>query len=304
MLVLIGGDGFLGRHLRAALAAQGRPGATIVSRRNLAPAYGGETTLTPDAYPQAMASARGPCTIVYLASTSVPATNAHEPWREFESNVVPLFRYLDPAARDGLDVKVIFLSSGGTVYGNTGIAGPVPETTPLAPISPYGLGKAWAEDTVSFFRRRHGFRTHILRVANPIGRHQVSSVQGIVPALFRAAQHALPFPLFGSSDSVRDYIDANDVADAILAAADDTAHPAATWNVGSGIGRTVADLIDIVADITGHRVQVERKPARPTDVGRIVLDNRRIREDLGWRPTRDIVETVREMWHEWERRAA
>ena len=95
---------------------------------------------------------------------------------------------------------------------------------------------------------------------------------------------------------MRDYLDADDVAEAILAACRDRLHTTATWNVGSGVGRSVLDVIRIVEEVGGRPIRLRRLPDRSIDVPRIVLDCGRIHDDLGWRAHRDFESSVRDIF--------
>lgn len=296
MFIVVGGRGFLGRHLRDLLARRHIPVA-VVSRRAGAddhrPPGGDEIHLDVATFlgPEGARLIDRADALVHLATTSVPATHGAEPWREIGENVAPaselLLRFADrnPAA------KRVLISSGGTIYGSVGDDA-VDETRTPAPISPYGLGKLMIEETLRFAGRTRGCAWAILRVANPIGRHHTNPEQGVVSVAVDALRAGRPFRLFGDGSAVRDYVDADDVAEAILAAGLDRAHPAATWNVGSGVGLSTLDVLATIERVAGRALHVERFPGRPVDVARIVLDCRRIAADLGWRARHDFDATV------------
>jgi UDP-glucose 4-epimerase len=233
--------------------------------------------------------------VVYFTWCSVPATFASEAWREIPENVEPAFEFFQRVANVSKEAKIVFLSSGGTVYGGEG-TDPKSEASPTNPISPYGLGKLMAEDALSFVGRTTGVPYAILRVSNAIGQWQVSETQGIANVALRAARDGVPFRLFGSGLQVRDFVDADDVAEAIMAASADTMHRSATWNVGSGIGITVADLMRLLSDVTGRPVPFEHAPARSLDVPHVVLDCRKARTELGWSAKTPIEQSISGLW--------
>ncbi|MFO1134708.1 MAG: GDP-mannose 4,6-dehydratase [Rhodoblastus sp.] len=294
MLLLIGGDGFLGRHLRDALVTEKTDKIYIISGTPKTTTNSTELFVPPSEFSNLIRSATEDIDIIYFAWSSVPGTYANTPWSELEYNVRPLIDYLDKA-KFVPRLRFVFISSGGTVYGNMPEGVRATEHTALNPISSYGLTKVCAEQSVQFFGRSYKFPTTILRVSNPVGRHQVSKVQGVVPALFRAIRDGRPFTAFGKS-IIRDYVDADDVADAIIMAVGDRSAHHAIWNVGSGVGHSVADIVAIVEQVTSGSIEVHEASPRPFDVSRIVLDCSRIETDLGWRPTRDLRDTIREMW--------
>jgi UDP-glucose 4-epimerase len=233
--------------------------------------------------------------IVYFTWSSVPSTFAEEPWRELTENVTPAFKFFLRVADIAPSAKIVFISSGGTVYGAQGDL-PKSETDATYPISSYGAGKLMAEEALRFVGRTRGARYAILRVSNALGRWQRSDRQGIAGITLRAARDGAPVRLFGSGAQVRDFVDADDVADAIYAASIDTEHPAATWNVGSGVGIAVRDLLETISRIVGRPILIENAPARSLDVPYIVLDCRKVAEDLGWTAKTPLERSIRRIW--------
>jgi UDP-glucose 4-epimerase len=234
--------------------------------------------------------------VVYLASDSVPSTFAAEPWREIPVNVEPAARFFARCAATNPSAKLLLISSGGTVYGRTE-GTPVPEDAPTRPISGYGLGKLLIEQALAFVGRTRGLAYNVLRVSNAVGRWQNNDTQGIVSIALRAARDRTLIDLYGGGAQVRDYVDADDVADAVLAACLDRHHADQIWNVGSGIGRSVAEMIRLVEEVTGRSVPIRHLPARPIDVAAVVLDCSRIRRDLNWVAGQPIEATIADVWH-------
>ena len=201
MILLIGGNGFIGRHLAALVRERGLA-ATVVTRRaaSAAEAYGDGTTPVIDAETFAgvagdrlLADAEA---VVYLASGSVPSTFAAEPWREIPVNVEPAARLFARCATVNPAARLVLISSGGTVYGQTGGA-PVTEDAPTQPISGYGWGKLMIEQALAFVGRTRGLLYNVLRVSNAVGRWQDSNAQGIVSIALRAARDRTPIDLYG-----------------------------------------------------------------------------------------------------------
>jgi UDP-glucose 4-epimerase len=301
MILLVGGCGFLGGHLCDLLGRE-RDQALVISRK-ADPRLLGEFGPTVSAMsarefagPAGDHAIRNASAIVYLAWTSVPATFAEEPSLELRENVLPAFDFFLRAARCAPKTKIVLLSSGGTVYRCEGSSSPKAETAPLGPISAYGLGKVLTEEALRFVGRTHGTPHVILRVSNAIGRRQHNDHQGIVSIALRAARDGLPVELFGGGSQVRDFVDANDVAAAIRAACRETAHPAATWNIGSGIGLSIRDLLNRLEEVIGRRVAVETAPPRKLDVPHIVLDCRKAVEELGWTARIPIEQSISDIW--------
>ena len=300
MIILVGANGFLGRHTCEFLERQDEP-AIVVSRNpdrhflaRFSPSLSAMTTreFASAAGDEAIARATA---IVYFTWTSVAPTFVTEPWRELTENVKPAFELFLRAAKISRDVKIVFLSSGGTVYGDTTPA-PRAESSPTRPISPYGLGKLLAEEALGFVGRSKGNPYAILRISNAVGQWQTSEMQGIAGVALRAARDGVPVRLFGEGLQVRDFVDADDVAEAIIAACGDTEHRAEVWNVGSGAGTSIRGLFNVLSQIIGRPIPVEHAPARSVDVPHVVLDCRKIEKDLGWKAKTPLKDSISRLW--------
>jgi UDP-glucose 4-epimerase len=296
MFIIHGGSGFIGQHVRSRLAALHIP-CVYVGRRQLEgqPVLSDrEEYMRADAFEGAAGDeliTRGDV-FVYLVTGSVPGTFADRPWEEVNANVQHAFKVFYRVAALNPKLKIVFVSSGGTVYGSQ----PnrlTNEDTPLGPMSGYGVGKVMTEEALRFIGRTMGVAVAVLRVSNPVGVYQASSKQGIVTIALRAAHAGTPVMLFGDGLQVRDYVDADDVADAIIRAGTDRDHMSGTWNIGSGEGYSVLEMFRAVEDVTGRRLMLERRPGRLVDIPYIVLDISRAGEQLGWRPSRRVGETIK-----------
>lgn len=302
MLILLGGAGFIGRHLQLLLQAEAIPFVVVTRRlaatapppppvwRTPPPAIDTETF----AGPQGDLLIRQATGIVNMISLSVPGTFAHEPWREVPENVGPAAALFARCATLNPRARLVHISSGGTVYGRIP-SGRATEDLPTEPISGYGMGKLMIEEALRFTGRTTGMPYAILRVSNPVGRFQTKTTQGIVPIAVRAACQGQPFRLFGDGSHVRDYLDADDLAEAILAACRDRRFHDRIWNVGSGTGRSILEVLALVEQVTGRTLRIARAPGRAVDVARIVLDCGRIRRDLGWTAHRGLDRAIRQI---------
>jgi UDP-glucose 4-epimerase len=295
MIVILGGGGFIGQHLRQRLLAAATA-FTVVSPRPLRvrrSTASCEQFMLAEAFEgrEGNALLRRASVLVNLASRSVPGTYAGQPWREVEERVAPAVALFGRCAELNPKLRLVQISSGGTVYGRIDQDN-VNETAVCAPISAYGLAHVMTEEAIRFVGRTSGLPFCILRVSNPVGRFQSSPHQGIVSIAARAAMSGTEFSLFGDGLQIRDYLDADDVADAILLACLDRSHSDATWNVGSELGRSVLDVIRMVEKVSRHTIRLRQLPDRGIDVPRIVLDCGLIRSNLGWRPHRNIEGTI------------
>ncbi|HET6377903.1 MAG TPA: NAD-dependent epimerase/dehydratase family protein [Methylocella sp.] len=296
MLLIIGSNGFIGRHLTARAADSGIP-LTVVSRtfeQHFFSRYAPAARKVPasevgsESFNRLLKKASA---VVYLVSHSVPVTTVTEPVNEVRHNVEPAFSFFLQLAEINPGARLVYLSSGGTVYGRTQVL-KIPETHPLHPVSPYGLGKCLCESCIRFCADTRGQRYAILRVSNPVGRWHSNPHQGLVPTVLRAITANVPLPVFGDGQFVRDYLDADDLADAILRVALNATRND-TWNIGSGIGHTTLDVVDIVSNVVGRKPALKFLPARPFDVERNVLSIEQITRDFGWKPMTTLSESVK-----------
>lgn len=121
-------------------------------------------------------------------------------------------------------------------------------------------------------------------------------MQGIVGVTLRAVRDGIPVRLFGGGTQVRDFVDADDVAEAIFAASIDMSYRAATWNVGSGVGMTILDMLGLVSRVIGRPIAIEHAPPRNLDVPHAVLDCRKVASELGWTAKTPIEESIASLW--------
>jgi UDP-glucose 4-epimerase len=224
--------------------------------------------------------------MIDLASASVPESASVDSARYHCENVASLLRHLDLCTALKAE-KFVYLSSGGTVYGE-GWGRPLKEGDPLLPFSPYGITKLACERYVDLYHRVHRLPAVIVRPSNIYGPGQrPARGQGIVSIAFAAAMQDAPFTVFGDGSSVRDYLFIDDFCDA-LEAVIATADAGDLLNIGSGEGLQVIELLRIIEQLmeeSGRKLDLVFKPARPTDVHYNVLDVARLRALLPWQPS-------------------
>lgn len=297
--IVFGATGFLGRHFSDKVLMRDDIQLSCVSRKASGAlpkerqAFFTFDDFCASGFDQEIASADA---VVYLGTASIPSTFATEPWREVGENVEPLLRIFHRTSSINPNAKLVFASSGGTVYGPNRFGRPMLETDHLAPISAYGLAKVMAEQAVGFFGRARNMKYAILRIGNPVGVHAESNLQGLVGAVMRNKLANRPIRIFGDGSNVRDFLSADDVADAILLAATDKVHEQETWNVGSGIGLSVNRIISLISEETKSLIEVQYEPARMVDVDSIILDSQKIRRDLGWEARKPLSVEISAMW--------
>lgn len=283
--LVLGAGGFIGSHLCHALV---RAGARV---------HGfGRRPMFADALPPmrftvgeftdraALAVAADGAEIVFhLLGGTNPEVSNKDPIADLQVNTVASVQLLELCRAAGVR-KIVFVSSGGTVYG-VPEAVPIPETAATNPISAYGINKLMVEKYLRLFTHLGGPRAVSLRVANPYGPFQSPfRRQGLVAALTHSVLAGRPVEIWGDGQVIRDFLYVGDLTEAMVAASlyDGPEH---VLNVGSGIGRSVLDVMESVCAALGMRpASVIHRPARRADVPANVLDITRIQQALGWTP--------------------
>lgn len=296
--LIIGGSGFIGSHLVDALLARGeavrvydraperfRPTPKGVDFRQ------GDFSDTPN-----LAEAlTGVTRVFHLLSTTVPATSNLDPVNDIQTNLINTVRLLELLRKTNVN-QLVYLSSGGTVYGIPD-CDTVPETHPLRPISSYGIVKVAVENYLHMEHHLHGLNYTALRVSNPYGPRQGhGGVQGVIGTYLWKIAHDEPIELWGDGSIIRDFIYAGDLADQCLAVVDYGLQGCV--NAGSGEGHSIQDILTAISKVTGRPAEPIMKPGRGFDVPRIVLDMTRLRQQLDWDPRVSLDEGIARTW-EW-----
>jgi UDP-glucose 4-epimerase len=288
-LCIVGGTGYLGKHLCQALHSRNIPTVTTSRApdqeflRKFAPSVRAVAVDDPLLL-QELASSTA---LIYLGSSSRPGISWRSPTHEIESNLGATARIVRQALDANPSCHIIFASSGGTIYG-PGHTCPISESTAEAPATAYGLGKLLAEKTLEFYTRtgRHGVT--VLRIANPVGRWQAGSRHGFVSAVVQSALSSKAVTIYGDGQNIRDYIDADELAHLFLQVAETSFGGFRIYNVGSGTGLSEIEVLKSAEEILGRKVAFDVAPARPFDLKYAVLDPTRIIDEFGWRAALDI----------------
>jgi UDP-glucose 4-epimerase len=215
-------------------------------------------------------------------STTLPQNSNENPVYDVESNVAGSLAMLQSAVRNKIR-KVIFASSGGTVYGIPKQI-PIPETHATDPLCSYGICKLAVEKYLHLFQALHGLDYCVLRLSNPFGeRQRIASAQGAVTTFLHKALNAELIEIWGDGSVVRDYVYVGDAAQAMIAAIHEQANGRVV-NVGSGLGQSLNDILAAIEKLTGRSVRRTYTKGRPFDVPFNVLDIGCARSVLGWQP--------------------
>ena len=261
----------LGRHLPGLIApsAQTHPNLSLVSV-SLADRL---------ALQQAL---EGSELVFHLASGSLPQSSNRDPHADVQVNLLGTLNLLDASRLTGVR-RLVMVSSGGTVYGIPQ-AVPISETHPTDPICSYGITKLAMEKYVALYRQLHGLDGVVLRVANPFGpRQRLDAAQGVVPVFLGKALRHEPLQIWGDGTTVRDFLDVADVVTALLAAAQYKGAES-LFNIGSGQGLSLNQLIVLLEQQLNRSLDVQYLPSRGCDVPTNVLCIDRAKEALNWAP--------------------
>lgn len=300
MILLIGGCGFIGSHVADSLLGRGLK-VRVFDRRPeaLRPPLAGVDYVIGDFSDASLIyeAMSGVDAVIHLASTTVPATSNLDPVADIKGNLVATVQLLEVMRATEVR-KLVYLSSGGTVYGipETEV---VPETHPLRPISSYGIVKVAIENYLFMEHKLHGLQHVVLRASNPYGPRQGhTGVQGIIGTHLWRTARGESVEIWGDGSVVRDFIHVRDLAELCATAVQSDA--VGCYNAGSGTGASVAQIVDSISRTVkksgGIPMVPVYKPGRSLDVPRIVLDITRARRDFDWVPTVGLDEGIAESW--------
>jgi UDP-glucose 4-epimerase len=299
--IVIGGAGFIGSHLSEALLAQGYK-VTVFGRAesrylNHLQKMGATLQIGNFLNPDDLGSAiSGHDVLYHLVSATVPQTSNNDPAYDIDSNVLATLRLLD-LARAARIKKIIFASSGGTVYGIPQVI-PIKEIHPTEPISSYGIVKLTIEKYLHLYWALYKLDYCILRIANAYGERQlVSETQGVIPAFLDKMIRQQEISIWGDGSVIRDYIHVSDIVSALVKAATYNGD-LKIFNVGGGQGHSLNDIMGVIEYISSRSMQSRYMPGRVFDVPVNVLDISRAKMNLNWHPSVGLFEGISRMY-EW-----
>lgn len=285
---VLGAGGFIGTNLCRALVGQVDSLRAFGRRQSFPGALRGCDWMSGDfTDPSSLPAAIAGCDVVYhLVNASTPASANIDKVADLNANVVSTLHLLDACREVGVR-RIVFVSSGGTIYGIPDQV-PTPETAPTNPITGYGISKLAIEKYLGLYEHLYGLEYQVLRVANPFGPYQTAlKSQGVIAAFIRRALVEKPIEIWGDGSVTRDYVYIDDVVEALMLAATYDG-PYRTFNIGSGEGRSLNEIVVSMSKLLGVEILVNRRPARGVDVPVSVLDTSLATKYLGWRPRTDF----------------
>lgn len=292
-VLVLGGAGFLGRHLCKKLVDTGykvscidlqipEPKGIIHSVFDKIEWYKGSLSdrkLVTKAL-------TGVDVVFHLVSSTIPATSNNDLVFDLASNVETTLQLLEIIKETDVR-KVVFVSSGGTVYG-------VPSSIPISeehetnPICGYGIHKLAIEKYLFLYQHNYGLDYCVLRLSNPYGTEQISErVQGVIGNFIYKTVMDETMDIWGDGSVVRDFIYIDDVVSAFLSAMHYSGNQR-IFNIGSGEGHTLKDIIMTIEKLSGSIVSVTYSPSRQVDVPLNILDISKAKKELLWTPEVDI----------------
>lgn len=300
-VLILGGCGFIGKHLVQALSEDRTPLVVF------------DIHAQPDLSSQACIFIQGEFSelekleavigqhrithVIHLVSTTLPKSSNEDMPYDLSSNVIQTLHLLDLCVRYRVK-KILFMSSGGTIYGAPSYV-PVDESHPQNPICSYGISKLAIEKYLFLYHHLYGLSYVALRAANPYGPGQNPlSGQGIIPTFVQKMCADQPLEVWGDGSTIRDYIDVRDLVKLTRLAL--VSNEVGSFNAGSGTGVSINDLIRSIAAVVRKRPNVLYKPQRAFDVPAITLDCSKSQKTFSWRPeiSLDIGVADYFKWHE------
>jgi UDP-glucose 4-epimerase len=298
--LILGGRGFLGSHLVQALLAEGNE--VSVFKRPHSPRllnipnhqhvrwFEGDFVNREDV----AAAVQGAEIVYHLISTTIPQSSNLNPIYDIESNLVSTLNLLE-IAKEAKVKKIIFVSSGGTVYGVPKSI-PIPENHSTDPTCSYGVAKLAIEKYLSLYHRQYGLNYCILRVSNPYGERQLAnSAQGVVAVFLGKVLQNEPIEIWGDGSVVRDYIYVGDAIEALMKAKSYEGN-CRLFNIGGGKGLSLNELVDAIETMIGRPVQRKYLPGRSFDVPINILDIAAAERFLNWTPGTSFQEGLSRTW--------
>ena len=285
--VVLGGSGFLGKHVGHAMACSGHEVWSVdkvKAASGTAPWLTGEVLADFAEVDAWWGACNQPDLVVHLASSTVPATANADPLLDAEINLLGTLKLIGGLRDRVTKPRLLFGSSGGAVYG-------VPQSVPLAeehstlPLGAYGVTKMAIEHHLRIADALYGVPYRSLRLSNPYGEWQrPTGIQGVIAVFAHRALTGQPVDVWGDGSVVRDFVYAADVGRAFVAAAIHQG-PSRIFNIGGGTGHSVNHIIRTLEHLLGRPVERRVHPARPFDPPINVLDIRRARDELSWAPS-------------------
>lgn len=287
--LLLGGSGFQGRNLLDRLVKNGdqvRVFDKNILKSNAYEIKEGQVEYVQGNFNsrvQIQKAVKGIDVIFHMISTTLPKSSNEDMAYDVTSNIIPTLQLLEAASKEGVK-KLIYFSSGGTVYGLQNTV-PVPEESATQPICSYGIHKVTVENYLHLHYKLFGLDYSVMRISNPYGNHQKKGTgQGVIPVILSKVMQGETIDIWGDGSIVRDYIHVSDVVEAAIKLASYQGDKK-IFNIGSGVGISLNELIINITKKLEQNPKVKYLPSRAIDLPISVLDITRARVELNWEPS-------------------
>lgn len=300
--IIFGGNGFIGSHLAIGLVKKGYDVTVFDNFKfctmNLEDIVDDIEIIKGDFFnEQDMNNALKDAEYVfhYISSTT-PATAIKDPIYDIESNIIGSVKLIQNSLKNNVK-KIIFPSSGGTVYGDK-TSNQSLEIDPVNPVNPYAISKLTVEKYLYYFNYLYGIDYTILRYSNPYGEKQNPlGKQGVIPIFLNKIKHGEKPVIYGDGSMVRDYIYIKDAIDATISVMEKKTKEK-IFNVGSGKGVSLNELVDITSRVIGQKITPDYIENCGVYIPKIILNISRIQKEIDWKPTTELYEGISKTW-EW-----
>jgi UDP-glucose 4-epimerase len=231
--------------------------------------------------------------VFHFISTTTPISSDNDPLIDVETNIRMSIELLQECVNKGVK-KVVFASTGGAIYGLNSSEN-VGETIVPQPVSPYAIGKLTIEHYMRYFAKKHGLQGLVYRISNPYGERQsLAAKQGVIPIFLQHIAKDEPITILGDGSMVRDYIYVKDVARLITDSFESASQD--LYNLGSGSGHTINQIVDVMKQVVGQDFKIEHRENLATFVDKIVLNPNRFIEEFNLRPEVSLEDGINATW--------
>lgn len=295
-VVVFGGGGFIGSHLCEELL---KVGYRVVifeklnfSRRNILSFISSVEVIEGDFSNEVdlKKALDGADYVFHLVSSTLPANSNENPVYDVETNVIPTLKLFNEVVAAKIK-KLIFISSGGTVYG-------IPDALPIKeefsgyPICSYGIVKKTVEHYLYLYKWLYDLDYYVFRLSNPYGERQNPDLnQGAISVFIWKLLRNKEIEIWGDGTITRDYIYIKDAIEVLVKSLKVSAS-SYTYNVGSGRGVTLNELVRVIGKVSGREPKVVYKKGRKIDVPVNILDITRIKKEFEWLPKTHLEEGI------------
>ncbi len=232
--------------------------------------------------------------VIHLVSSTVPESSNLNPVYDIETNLISSVNLFNECINNNIS-KLIFISSGGTVYG-------IPKKIPIRedfyghPLCSYGIVKKTIEDYLFMFNKLYGLNFFIFRLSNPYGIKQNPRVsQGVIPVFLYKTLRKEKIEVWGDGSIVRDFIYIKDAVNCIVKSLNKDS-PDKIFNLGSGVGHSINNILKVISEVTKMKPDVVYLPSRKIDVPVNILDSSLASKTFNWKPKTTLKEGIKNLY--------